>query len=155
MTVADAMTRDVRAASPDQPIPEAARAMADLDTGVLPVGRDDSIIGMITDRDIAIRGVAEGKGPDTPVRDVMLPDVRSCFEDEDVVDVARTMAQAQVGRLPVMSRNNKLVGIISLGDVAVMESPEAAAAALSGISEPRGEHSQTGGPNLNPEVRDD
>ncbi len=76
----------------------------------------------------------------------MTPEVRYCFEDEDVTDVARTMSEQQVRRLPVLNRDKRLVGIISLGDVAVMESPDAAAAAISGISEPGGDHSQTGGP---------
>jgi CBS domain-containing protein len=146
MKVAEAMTRDVRVSSPDQTIREAARAMAELDTGVMPVGENDRLVGMITDRDIAIRGVAEGKGPDAPVREVMTPDVTYCFDDEDVRDVARTMAENQVRRLPVLNRDKRLVGIISLGDVAVMESPDAAAAAIGGVSEPGGEHSQTGGP---------
>jgi CBS domain-containing protein len=146
MKVSEAMTRDVRVASPDQTLREVARIMADLDTGVVPVGENDRLVGMITDRDIAIRGVAEGRGPDTTVRDVMTPDVRTCFEDEDVQDVARTMAQNQVRRLPVLSRDKRLVGIISLGDVAVMQGPDAASAALGGVSEPGGQHSQTGGP---------
>ncbi len=146
MKVAEAMTRDVRVSSPDQTIREAARAMAELDTGVMPVGENDRLVGMITDRDIAIRGVAEGKGPDAPVREVMTPDVTYCFDDEDIRDVARTMAENQVRRLPVLNRDKRLVGIISLGDVAVMESPDAAAAAIGGVSEPGGEHSQTGGP---------
>src|SRR3954451_17631092 len=98
MKVSEAMTRDVWVASPDQTLREVARIMADLDTGVVPVGENDRLAGMITDRDIAIRGVAEGRGPDATVRDVMTPDVRTCFEDEDVQDVARTMAQNQVRR---------------------------------------------------------
>ena len=146
MKVSQAMTRDVRVVSPDQMIRDVARTMAELDTGVMPVGENDRLVGMITDRDIAIRGVAEGKSPDAPVREVMTPEVRYCFEDEDVTDVARTMSEQQVRRLPVLNRDKRLVGIISLGDVAVMESPDAAAAAISGISEPGGDHSQTGGP---------
>ena len=103
MKVGDAMTREVRVASPDQTVREVARTMAELDTGVLPVGENDRLVGMITDRDIAVRGVAEGKGPDAPVREIMTPDVRYCFEDEDVRDVARTMAESQVRRLPVLN----------------------------------------------------
>lgn len=100
----------------------------------------------MTNRDIAIRGVAKGKGPDAPVQEVMTPGVTYCFEDEDVADVAHTMSENQVRRLLVLNPEKRLVGIISLCDVAVMESPEAAASAVSGISEPRGDHSQTGGP---------
>jgi CBS domain-containing protein len=144
MQVSEAMTRDVRVADPGQTIREVARTMAELDAGVMPVGENDRLVGMITDRDIAVRGVAEGKGPDTPVRDVMTTDITYCFEDEDVQEVARTMAANQVRRLPVVNRDKRLVGIISLGDVAVMQGPDAAGAAIGGISQPGGAHSQTG-----------
>ena len=140
MKVSEAMTRDVRVASPDQTLREVARIMADLDTGVVPVGENDRLVGMITDRDIAIRGVAEGRGPDTTVRDVMTPDVRTCFEDEDVQDVARTMAQNQVRRLPVLSRDKRLVGIISLGDVSQKEDTHTTGEATAGVSQPGGKH---------------
>ncbi len=146
MRVSEAMTRDVRVASPDQSIREAARTMAEIDTGVLPVGESDRLVGMITDRDIAIRAVAEGKGPDTPVREVMTQDVKYCFEDEDTDHVARNMADQQVRRLPVVNRDKRLVGILSLGDLAVMQGAGPAGEALTGVSQPGGEHSQTGGP---------
>ena len=146
MKVSEAMTRDVRVVAPDQPIADVARMLAELDAGVMPVGQGDQLVGMITDRDIAIRAVGERKGPDTPVREIMTPDIKFCFEDEDVVDAARTMSANQIRRLPVLNRDKRLVGIISLGDVSVMESSEAAAAAIGGISQPGGEHSQTGGP---------
>ena len=100
MKVSEAMTRDVRVANPDQSIREAAQMMLDLDAGALPVGAEDRLIGMITDRDIAIRGVARGRTPDTPVRDVMTADVKYCFEDEEIENVARNMADIQVRRLP-------------------------------------------------------
>jgi CBS domain-containing protein len=146
MKVGEAMTHDVRIARPDQTLREIARTMAEVDTGVMPVADGDQLVGMITDRDIAVRGVAEGKGPDTPVRDVMTPDVKYCFDDEDLEDVARNMAEIQVRRLPVMSRDKRLVGIISVGDIAIMQGPGVAGAAVEGISEPGGSHSQTGGP---------
>ena len=146
MKVSEAMTRDVRVASPDQSIREAARTMAEIDTGVLPVGESDRLVGMITDRDIAIRAVAEGKGPDTPVREVMTQDVKYCFEDEDTDHVARNMADQQVRRLPVVNRDKRLVGILSLGDLAVMQGAGPAGEARTGVSQPGGEHSQTGGP---------
>ena len=145
MRVSEAMTRDVRIASPNQSIREAARIMAEIDAGVLPVGEDDRLVGMITDRDIAIRAVAEGKGPDTSVREVMTQDVKYCFEDEDTDDVVRNMADQQVRRLPVVNRDKRLVGILSLGDLAVMEGARPAGEALAGVSQPGGEHSQTGG----------
>jgi CBS domain-containing protein len=138
------MTRTVRVASPEQSIRDAAMLMAELDAGVLPVGENDRLVGMITDRDIAIRAVAQGRGPDVPIREVMTPEVRYCFEDEDVEDVAQNMADIQVRRLPVMDRNKRLVGIISIGDIAMTEGPEAAGDAVAGVSEPGGSHTQTG-----------
>ena len=104
---------------------------------------NDRLIGMITDRDIAIRGVAAGKGPDTPVRDVMSTEVKYCFEDEDVAHVAENMAELQVRRLPVMNRNKRLVGIVSLADLATEASLPKTAKALHGISQPGGQHSQS------------
>jgi CBS domain-containing protein len=104
MNIGDVMTRDVRLASPQQSIHEAARMMAESDMGVLPVGENDRLVGMITDRDIAIRAVAAGKGPDTVVRDVMTEDMKNCFEDDEIGDVAANMAALQVRRLPVLSR---------------------------------------------------
>ncbi|MCL4798754.1 MAG: CBS domain-containing protein [Burkholderiales bacterium] len=103
MNVGEVMTRDVRLVDPDQSINEVARIMASLDTGSVPVGENDRLVGMVTDRDIAIRAVAAGKGPDTPVRDVMTQGVKYCFEDEDVADVAENMAKLQLRRLPVRS----------------------------------------------------
>ena len=144
MQVSEAMTRTVRVASPEQSIRDAAMLMAELDAGVLPVGENDRLVGMITDRDIAIRAVAQGRGPDVPIREVMTPEVRYCFEDEDVEDVAQNMADIQVRRLPVMDRNKRLVGIISIGDIAMTEGPEAAGDAVAGVSEPGGSHTQTG-----------
>lgn len=136
MKVSEAMTRDVRIANPDQSIREAAQMMVDLDAGALPVGAEDRLIGMITDRDIAIRGVAKGRTPDTPVRDVMTADVKYCFEDEEVENVARNMADIQVRRLPVVNREKRLVGIIAIADLAANEDLEVVGAAVSGISEP-------------------
>jgi CBS domain-containing protein len=136
------MTSEVRIASPDQTIREAAKIMADIDAGVLPVGENDRLVGIITDRDIAIRGVAEGKGPDAKVREIMSKEVKYCFEDEDIDDVLENMGDLQVRRLPVLSREKRLVGIVSLGDLAGNEAEEAGEA-LSSISRPGGEHSQT------------
>ena len=142
MKVCDAMSRDVQVASPTQTIRDAARIMADIDAGVLPVGENDRLVGIITDRDIAIRGVAEGKGPDAEVREIMSKEVKYCFEDEDIDDVLENMGDLQVRRLPVLSREKRLVGIVSLGDLAGNEAEEAGEA-LSSISRPGGEHSQT------------
>jgi CBS-domain-containing membrane protein len=111
--------------------------------GLLPVTENDKLIGMITDRDIAIRGVAEGKGPDAKVRDAMSPEVKYCFEDEDVTHLAENMAELQIRRLPVMNRDKRLVGIISLADLAIEGSLPKTAKALHGISQPGGEHNQS------------
>src|SRR5215210_7159469 len=102
MKVSEAMTREVQVANPNESVQQAARMMASLDAGVLPVGENDRLVGMITDRDIAIRGVAEGKGPEARVRDVMTEDVKYCFDDQDVEDVTRNMGDIQVRRLPVV-----------------------------------------------------
>jgi CBS domain-containing protein len=118
--------------------------MADCDSGVLPVGENDRLVGVITDRDIAVRGVAEGKSPDTKIRDVMSPDVRYCYEDEDITAVLRNMGDLQVRRLPVLSRDKRLVGIVSLSDLATANGLAAPAGeALCDIARPGGEHSQT------------
>jgi CBS domain-containing protein len=139
MKIKEAMTTNVRIAKPDQTIREAAQAMAEVDSGVLPVGENDRLIGMITDRDIAVRGVGEGKGPETSVREVMTDHVDYCFEDQDVEEVTKNMASIKVRRLPVLNRDKRLVGIISLGDIA--QSGEAQTdQALGRISRPGGEH---------------
>ena len=143
MKVSEAMTRDVRVASPDETIRQAAKTMASLDAGALPVGENDHLIGMITDRDIAIRGIAQGKGPKAKVRDVMTSDVKYCFEDQEVQEVTRNMADIQVRRLPVLNREKRLVGILSLGDSASRDGKDAGEA-LRGISRPGGEHTQAG-----------
>jgi CBS domain-containing protein len=142
MKVAECMTRDVRLTRPDETIQEAARAMASVDAGVLPVTEDDRLVGMLTDRDIAIRGVAAGCGPDAKVRDVMSPEVMYCFADEDLEDVLQNMGDIKVRRLPVVDRDKRLVGIISLGDIAQSGQGPRAGRALHDIAEPGGPHSQ-------------
>ena len=141
MRVSEAMTRDVRVATPGQPIRDVAKIMAEIDAGAMPVGENDRLIGMITDRDIAVRAVAQGKGPDTPVRDVMSTEVLYCYEDEELDHVAKNMGDEQVRRLPVVNREKRLVGIVSLGDLAKNER-QAAGKAVSGVSKPGGQHSQ-------------
>src|SRR5262245_27514976 len=123
MRVSEAMTREVRIATPGQTLREVAQMMAEADAGAVPVGENDRLIGMITDRDIAIRAVAQGKGPETPVREVMSDsNVLYCFEDEDLNDVAKNMGSEQVRRLPVVNKDKRLVGIVSLGNIAQHES---------------------------------
>ncbi|HZI84526.1 MAG TPA: CBS domain-containing protein [Casimicrobiaceae bacterium] len=142
MKISKCMTRDVQLASPTQSIRDAAKMMADIDAGVLPVGQDDHLVGMITDRDIAIRAVALGKAPDTPVREVMSQEVLYCFDDQELEDVARNMADIKVRRLPVLNRSKHLVGIISLGDLSKKEEPAVTAKAVSNITKPGGRHTQ-------------
>jgi CBS domain-containing protein len=143
MRVSECMTRDVRTATPGQSIRDVAKIMAEIDAGAMPVAENDRMIGMITDRDIAIRAVAQGKGPDTPVRDVMSREqVLYCYEDEDLDHVAKNMGEEQVRRLPVVNRDKRLVGIVSLGDLAQKER-KAASKAVSGVSQPGGQHSQS------------
>jgi CBS domain-containing protein len=144
MKVQEAMSTNVKLAKPNQSIRDAAKVMADIDAGVLPVGDGDRLVGMITDRDIAVRAVARGLGPDTLVREVMSAEVKYCFDDEDVEDVAGNMGEIQVRRLPVLNRDKRLVGIVSLGDIAMTDGPDCAGDAICGISQPGGEHSQTG-----------
>lgn len=144
MKVSDIMTRDVRIANPNESLQEAAKAMATLDAGALPVGEDDHLVGMITDRDIAIRGIANGIGPDGKIRDVMSKEVKYCFDDQDLDEVTQNMGDIQVRRLPVVNRKKRLVGILSLGDVAFEKGGKGTAQTLSRISRPGGQHSQTG-----------
>lgn len=145
MKVAEIMSSDVQVINPEQPIQEAARLMVDADTGVLPVGDGERLIGMVTDRDIAVRAVAEGRGPDTPVSEVMSGNPLFAWDDQDVEEVAIQMGDAQVRRMPVLSRDGeRLIGIISLGDISRSDG-DAAEAALSGVSEPGGEHNQSQG----------
>jgi CBS domain-containing protein len=138
------MTRNVRIARPDETIREAAMVMGEIDAGAMPVGDDERLLGMLTDRDIAVRAVARGKGPDTLVRDVMSKDVKYCFDDEQVDDVIENMADIKVRRLAVLNREKRLVGIISLGDLAREDGRSTrTGVALNQISQPGGLHSQT------------
>ena len=100
------MNTDIRIASPAQPIRDAARTM------ILPVGENDRLVGIVTDRDIIVRALAEGKGPDTPVRDVMTQEVLYCFEDDDFGAVSSRMGELKVRRLPVLNTNKRLIGVI-------------------------------------------
>lgn len=140
MRVCDAMTPSVQLCTPQDSIGDAAEAMTALNVGLLPVADNDRLVGMISDRDIATRGVAMGRGPDALVRDVMTADVKYCFEDQDLDEITRNMADIQVRRLPVLNRDKRLVGIIALGDIAVSKAGDGATTALCGISQPGGQH---------------
>ena len=131
----DLMSRDVQIMSPDMTIEEAAKKMRDGDFGMMPVGEHDRMIGTISDRDIAIRGVAEGWGAGAKVRDVMSKGVTWAYEDNSVDEAVVLMSEHQVRRLPVLDRNKRLVGIVALGDFAVERSESRPAAeALAEIS---------------------
>ena len=142
MKVSEVMTRDVQTISSDKSVQEAASFMLTADAGSIPVTDGDRLIGMITDRDIAVRGVAKGHGPDTPVRDLMTDDLIIVRMDDDVEDVASKMSEAQVRRLPVIDRDDKLCGIVSLGDLARETDNESAHEALEGVTQPGGQHQQ-------------
>src|ERR1041385_1921257 len=119
MQIKEAMTRDVDLIDPNMSIDKAAKLMAEDDVGFLPVGENDRLIGMLTDRDIAVRAVARGKDPSrTAVRDVMTEHVLYCYEDESVDLAAKHMAKLQIRRMPVINRDKRLVGVISLADIA-------------------------------------
>ena len=135
MMVGEVMTAQVRVVRPEQTIRDAAILMADLDAGALPVVVDGKLIGMLTDRDIAVRAVAMGKGPDTPVSEAMSGPVRCCYVDDDCAAVASVMAEERVRRLPVLDREERLVGIVSLGDISTRYSSGSAGGALGYISE--------------------
>jgi CBS domain-containing protein len=142
MKVKDCMCHTVELVSPDSTIRNAARMMADIDAGILPVSDGDRLVGVITDRDIAIRGVGKGLSPDATVSETMTQEVRYCFEDDDVEDVLDNMADLQVRRLPVVNHDKRLVGIVSISDLSVMEKAEAGKA-LRDISRPSSLHSQS------------
>jgi len=143
MLVCETMTTDVEIVHPRQSIREAAHLMAQLDIGVLPVADGDHLVGMITDRDIAVRAVGEGRASDTEVRDIMTKEVMYCFEDEELDQVTHNMRDIKLRRLPVLDRRKRLVGIVSLGDIALADGPTHAGDALCGISKPGGVHSQS------------
>lgn len=136
MDVREVMTPDVVIASPDDTLQHAAEMMIDIDAGVLPVGEKDRLVGMLTDRDITVRAVAAGKVPsECKVREVMSPEIKYIYEDESLEDAARNMSQLQIRRLPVLNRDKRLVGIVSLGDLA-LKKKATAGDALKGVSRP-------------------
>ena len=138
MQIREIMTRDPVVTPPETTLREAAKVMRDLDSGVLPIGEDDRLLGILTDRDITIRATAEGKDPNsTPVREVMSSEVVSCFEDDDEHDAAAKMAEHQLRRLVVLDRNEHLVGIVSMGDLAVYTTDDRLAGEVTeAVSEP-------------------
>src|SRR3954470_13746838 len=142
MKVSEVMTRDVQTVRPDQPVQQAASFMLNADAGSIPVIEGDRLIGMITDRDIAVRGVAKGHGPDTPVRELMTNEMICARLDDDCDEVASKMSEAQVRRLPVIDEQQRLCGIVSLGDLSRETDDQTAGEALEGVSQPGGQHQQ-------------
>ncbi|HLY07629.1 MAG TPA: CBS domain-containing protein [Rhizomicrobium sp.] len=134
MKIAEVMTRGVDLTDPDATLQEAAMTMAEDDVGFLPVGENDRVVGMITDRDIAVRAVAAGRDPKTTrVREVMTDRVLYCFEDEEIEMAAESMSRDHVRRLPIVNRRKRLVGVVSLGDIAVKHNHAEAGRALFGV----------------------
>ena len=136
MQVRELMSRDVATIDPGTTLRDAARRMAALDIGALPVSENERLVGMITDRDIAVRAVAAGKGPNTAVSEVMTPDIKYCYCDQELDEVTDNMADIQLRRLAVLDRDKRLVGILALGDIAISSDNDCAVDALAGISRP-------------------
>src|SRR6185503_6821165 len=136
MQVQEIMTRDVSIVSPDETLETAATRMAQLDVGALPVAEGDRLVGMITDRDMVVRGIAEGLGPTAKIREVMPRGDKYCFADQEIDEIADNMADIQIRRLPVLDRDKRLVGMLSLSDIATSDELDQAAEALCGISRP-------------------
>ncbi|MEO8618382.1 MAG: CBS domain-containing protein [Sphingomicrobium sp.] len=142
MNIRDLMTSDVQTVSPGDSVQQAAGFMLSADTGSIPVCENDKVVGMITDRDIAVRGTAKGLGPDCQVSELMSSDVICARDSDDIQSIASQMAERQVRRMPVVDSNDKLVGMVSLGDLSREGKQEAASTALEGISALGGQHQQ-------------
>jgi CBS domain-containing protein len=135
MRINEIMSRDVKVARPQDTIQSVARQMADIDAGVIPVCDGQTLQGMVTDRDIVVRAVCEGRSFETPISEVMTADVEYCYEDDDVKDAAARMAKLQVRRLPVLDHDKRLVGIVALGDIAREGKDKTTGQTLEQISE--------------------
>jgi CBS domain-containing protein len=141
MKVQDIMTANPRCVGPGDTLAQAAQVMRALDVGAVPVCHNGKLAGMLTDRDISVRAVADGRDPSrTTVRETMSEGIVYVFDDQDVSDAAHVMEQKQIRRLPVLDRDKRLVGIVSLGDIAVHASSSLGGEALRDVSEPAGRH---------------
>lgn len=136
MKVSEVMTAQVVTAKPGSTIVDVAKTMSEIETGVVPVVDDGRLVGLVTDRDIVIRAVAEGRGLDTKVADVMSDEVETCREDDNVADAAAKMGSNQIRRLVVMNEQGRIAGILSLGDIALDYGAKAVGKTLEEISEP-------------------
>ena len=119
MKVKDVMHKGVDWVSPDTPVPELAKLMREHDIGAIPIGENDRLIGMVTDRDIVCKGLAEDSfdPSNTTARDVMTPGIHCCRDDDDLAKAVRHMEELKVRRLPVINKSKRMVGILSLGDL--------------------------------------
>ena len=142
MKISEVMTRQVATVTAEQTVQEAASFMLQGDAGSIPVTDGDRLIGMITDRDIAVRGVAKGRGPDTPVRELMSTGLVCARQDDETSEVAARMSEAQVRRLPVIDDSERIVGIVSIGDLTRESELDDAYVALEGVSAPGNQHQQ-------------
>lgn len=143
MKVSECMTRDVQVAQADQSIRKAAQFMLKVDAGSIPVCEGDRVIGMVTDRDLAVRALAEGRGPETTLREIMTEEVVCCFEDDTVENAAQKMSDIKVRRIPIVSKDGeKLVGILSLGDITKGDS-RLAEHALEAVTQQSSLHNQS------------
>ena len=142
MRISDIMTRDVQVARPEDTLRDAAETMARIDAGSLPVCDGRRLLGIVTDRDIVVRGLAKGLGADSSITQVMTEGVEYCFDDDDLVEVSDKMAASQIRRIPVVDRDKNLVGIVSLGDVAREARPAEAGDVLEEVSQPGGKNLQ-------------
>ena len=138
MKISDIMSRDVQVARPEDTLRDAAETMARIDVGSLPICDGRRLLGIVTDRDIVVRGLAKGLGLDSGVTQVMTEGVEYCFEDDDLVEVSDKMAASQIRRIPVVDRDKNLVGIVSLGDVAREARPAESGDVLEEVSQPNG-----------------
>jgi len=140
MRIRELMTKTVTTVKPETRIAEIARIMRDEDIGSVPVAENDRLVGMVTDRDIVIRGVVDGSSLDSKsARDVMSPQILYCIEDQKVEDVLRNMGEKQVRRLPVIDASKRLVGVVSIGDLSTRARTTKTGEALKEISKPAGE----------------
>jgi CBS domain-containing protein len=136
MKINEIMSREVRTISPDTPLREVAQIMRQADIGALVINQNDRMAGMVTDRDLVVRAMAEGMNMDTPVSRIMSDEVRYCFEDEEIDHVAKNMAQIEKRRLPVVNRDKRLVGMVSLANVASCNADKVSANLLRGVAQP-------------------
>ncbi len=142
MNIRELMTADIQTVSPTDSVQQAAGFMLSADTGSIPVCENDKVVGMITDRDIAVRGTAKGLGPDCKVSEVMSGDIVCARDSDDVQAIAKQMAESQVRRMPVVDSSERLVGMVSLGDLSREGKQEAASTALEGVSAKGSQHQQ-------------